>query len=62
MLRSNKEIHEQIREEEDLNNINRKILAIGDKLGKLTVATGDVHFLDKKDSQVPRHYYGQQRL
>lgn len=51
MLRSNKEIHEQIREEEDLNNINRKILAIGDKLGKLTVATGDVHFLDKKDAK-----------
>ena len=51
MLRSNKEIHEQIREEEDLNNINRKILAIGDKLGKLTVATGDVHFLDKKGAK-----------
>jgi len=34
---------------EDLININRKIVALGDKLGKLTVATCDVHFMDPQD-------------
>ncbi len=35
--------------EEDLININKKIVELGDKLGKLTVATCDVHFLNKED-------------
>ena len=34
---------------EDLKNINREIIALGEKYGKLTVATCDVHFLDKED-------------
>lgn len=34
---------------EDLININKKIIDIGDKLGKLTVGTCDVHFLNKED-------------
>jgi DNA polymerase-3 subunit alpha (Gram-positive type) len=34
---------------EDLKNINREIISLGDKFGKVTVATGDVHFLDKTD-------------
>ncbi|MDQ9869070.1 hypothetical protein RFX30_06640, partial [Acinetobacter baumannii] len=42
---------ENINSEEDLNNINRKIISIADELGKMTVATGDVHFLDEKDAQ-----------
>ncbi len=38
--------------EEDLNEINRKIIAVADKLGKPVVATGDVHFLNKEDSKL----------
>ena len=37
------------RSEEDLKNYNKKIISLGDKLGKPTVATGDVHFLHKHD-------------
>lgn len=37
--------------ETQLQDINRKILALADKAGKMTVATGDVHFLDPKDAQ-----------
>lgn len=51
MIRSSKDIHKDINSEEDLININKKIIALGDKLGKLIVATGDVHFLDEKDSK-----------
>ncbi|MCC8022387.1 MAG: PHP domain-containing protein, partial [Clostridiales bacterium] len=40
-----------IRTEEDLNNINRKIVALADRLGKPVIATGDVHFLDEKDAK-----------
>ena len=35
--------------EEELKNINRRIVEIGDKLGKKTVATCDVHFMDPED-------------
>lgn len=35
---------------EELENINRKIVWLGDQLSKLTVATGDVHFLNPDDS------------
>lgn len=34
---------------EDLRDINRKVCALGCKLGKPVVATGDVHFLDPQD-------------
>ncbi len=34
---------------EDLKNINRRIIALGKKLGKPTVATCDAHFLEKED-------------
>lgn len=39
-----------VADEEGLCNINRRILALGDKLGKMTVATGDVHFLEPEDA------------
>lgn len=51
MLRSQKELHEKIQSDEDLYAINRKIIWLGDQLGKLTVATGDVHFLDETDAK-----------
>ena len=38
-----------IRTEEDLLDLNRKIVEIGDRLGKPVVATGDVHFMDPED-------------
>lgn len=41
----------KVNSEEDLININNKIIALGDKLGKLVVATGDVHFLSEHDAK-----------
>ena len=51
MIRSTKELHQDVNSEEDLININKKIIALADKQGKLVVATGDVHFLDEKDAK-----------
>ncbi len=45
----NKE-YDRIKTLEDIRNINRKIIHIGDKLGKLVCATGDVHFMDPEDA------------
>ncbi|MBR2876431.1 MAG: PHP domain-containing protein, partial [Clostridia bacterium] len=51
MITKNDEEYERVNSFEDLEQINREIIALGDKLGKKTVATGDVHFLDKGDAK-----------
>lgn len=38
------------KDNEDLRNLNRRIVNIADKLGKPIVATGDVHFIEPEDS------------
>lgn len=47
MIRSEK--HPDINDVEDLRDLNRKVVAIGDKLHKPVCATCDVHFLDPED-------------
>ncbi len=51
MIRSEKELHERINSEQDLIDLNKRVIALADKLGKLVVATGDVHFLDERDAR-----------
>ncbi len=41
--------NERVKSFEDLKDINRKIVELGEKFNKLVVATGDVHFLNKED-------------
>ena len=41
--------NETVKSVEDLQDINRKIIVIGEKLQKLVVATCDVHFMDPQD-------------
>lgn len=45
-----KEEMPQVASFKDIQELNRKIVALGKAIGKPVVATGDVHFLDKEDS------------
>jgi len=50
-----------INTDEDLQNINRKIVALGEKYGKPVVATCDVHFMDPEGAdyrKILMHYKG----
>ncbi len=38
-----------VKDEEGLRNLNRRIVSLADKLGKMCVATCDVHFKDEED-------------
>lgn len=46
MLRSNDDLYERFKTVEDLENVDKKIIHIADQLGKMVVATCDVHFID----------------
>ncbi|MBQ7741279.1 MAG: PolC-type DNA polymerase III [Eubacterium sp.] len=52
MLRTDKEPYNKINSESDIIEINKKLIDLADRLGKPVVATGDVHFLDKKDAKL----------
>ena len=51
MITKNDGEYEKINSYADIENINRMIINLGDELGKKTVATGDVHFLNKNDAK-----------
>ena len=48
MLLSNQS-YPQIQTEEDLRNLNRQVISLGEKLGKPVVATCDAHFLNPEE-------------
>ena len=51
MITSQRDGCENIDSFDDIQDINKAIITLGDELGKLTVATGDVHFLNKNDAK-----------
>lgn len=51
MILSQRDGCENINSFDDIQRINKAIITLGDELGKKTVATGDVHFLNKNDAK-----------
>lgn len=53
--------HEDVSTDEDLRNLNRQIVDLGEELGKPVAATCDVHFLDPEGAnyrKILMHYKG----
>ncbi|MGL5347785.1 MAG: PolC-type DNA polymerase III [Peptostreptococcaceae bacterium] len=44
----------EVEDEEELRELNRKTIEVAHKFGKIPVATGDVHFLDKHEAVLRR--------
>ena len=51
MIASDDDDYADIHSFEDINAVNKSIIALADSLGKPVVATGDVHFMDEHDSK-----------
>lgn len=61
MKRSDREEYEDIKTDEDLQNLNRRIVHIGELLNKPVCATCDVHFIDMEGAdyrKILMHYKG----
>ena len=61
MIRSDRPEHRHINTEEDLRDLNRRIVALGEKYNKPVCATCDVHFLDPEGAEYRKiimHYKG----
>ena len=53
---------ENVNSVEDIQNMNRKIVRLGEQFNKPVVATCDVHFLDPAGRGIPPDHHGGQGL